>query len=142
MSDIKESSSLRDLRDIESVLSFIKEWCGEEIPFYEAINNVIIEKNISLSELMLRSRLNRNYGYNLMNGRRLNPSRDKVLALCVAARLSLDETQEILLRAKLGGLYYRSERDVWVTYCLNNEIGDVLDLNLLLAERKQELLNV
>ena len=135
----KDISSLKTEADVED---FIRKWCTDEVSFHEALNQEVAVKGITLPDLMEKSRINRNYGYNIVNGRRTNPGRDKVIALCIAAGLSVEETQNLLSVAKVGGLYYRRERDIRIASCLNNGIRDVLDVNILLESHDLEPLDV
>ena len=121
---------------------FIEKWCKAPLLFHEYINEIMVEKNLSLPDLMKSSGINRNYGYNIINGKRLRPSRDKVLALCVAASLSVEQTQEALSIAGVAQLYYKRERDVRIAAALNEGIEDVLSLNILLEKNGMEPLDV
>ena len=114
---------------------FISKWSNTDSAFHQELNNMLAENDISVSQVMKMSGINRNYGYNIINGNRTRPGRDKVLALCIAARLSLEKTQDMLARAEAGCLYYNRERDVWIAMCLNNKEGDVLKVNLLLESK-------
>ena len=60
--------------------------------FSEYINSKMNEQNLSAAELIAASQLQRNYGYQILNGTR-KPSRDKVLALCLALRLNLPDAE-------------------------------------------------
>ncbi len=135
----KELAYLLEERDVED---FIEKWCRDDILFHKAINETIVQKRLTLSNLMNSSRINRNYGYNIVNGRRHNPSRDKVIALCIAAKLSLDEAQEMLAIAKVGCLFFKRERDVRIAAAINNKLGDVLKVNIILEANKLEPLDV
>ena len=124
------------------VESFIKKWCEEEEDFSLVLERILKEKSIGVSEFMRNSRINRNYGYNIINGKRKNPGRDKVLAMCIGSGLSVEEAQELLFRAKVGGLFYKSERDVWIAASLTNKVKDVLKVNILLESKGLEPLAV
>ena len=124
------------------VESFIKKWCEEEEDFSLVLERILKEKSIGVSEFMRNSRINRNYGYNIINGKRKNPGRDKVLAMCIGSGLSVEEAQELLCRAKVGGLFYKSERDVWIAASLTNKVKDVLKVNILLESKGLEPLAV
>ena len=130
------------LKSEADVERYIDTWCRNTERLHDAINRIMVEKEINLTELMVNSRINRNYGYNIVNGRRENPGRDKVLAICIAAQLSLEEAEELLAIAKVAGLYYRSERDVRIAYALNKKVGDVLEVNIMLSDAGLEPLNV
>ena len=125
-----------------AIEEFVNKWCQTEPRLHDKVNAMMAEKGVSLSQLMSKSQINRNYGYNIINGKRTNPSRDKVLAICIALKLSLTETQELLAIAKVGTLYYRRERDVRIAAAINKAIGDVIKVNLILAEQGLEPLNM
>ena len=61
--------------------------------------------------MVAASLLERSYGYHLFSGARANPSRDVLLSLALAMRLTLDETQQLLRRAGQAMLYPRVRRD-------------------------------
>lgn len=55
------------------------------------------------------------YLHQVFSGRR-NPSRDRLLCLCVCLELSLEEVQQLLKEAGYAPLYPRSRRDSIITY--------------------------
>ncbi|MBM6927134.1 helix-turn-helix domain-containing protein [Pseudoflavonifractor phocaeensis] len=55
------------------------------------------------------------YLHQVFSGRR-NPSRDRLLCLCVCLELSLEETQQLLKEACHAPLYPRNRRDSIITY--------------------------
>jgi hypothetical protein len=71
-----------------------------------------------------------------MKGTR-NPSRDKVLRLCLAANLTLRETTRALELAGCAPLYPRRRRDIILTVAINQKAG-VIDANLLLDKYGEE----
>ena len=88
------------------------------------------EKNVSPSELIKRSRIERTYFYQILNGRK-KPGRDKVISIALALSLSLEETQRILTLAEAGVLYPKSKRDSVLIFALNNHYS-IIETNLLL----------
>lgn len=62
-----------------------------------------------------------------------NLSRDKVLALALAMKLTTKETQHLLHYAGAGALYVRDHWDSVLWYALEHRMG-VVDTNLLLTE--------
>lgn len=107
--------------------------------FSEYINSKMNEQNLSAAELIAASQLQRNYGYQILNGTR-KPSRDKVLALCLALRLNLPDAGRALTLAQLGQLYPKNRRDSILIFSLNKRLS-VLQTNELLLEMKEELLS-
>ena len=82
--------------------------------------------------------IHRNYGYQILNGTK-NPSRDNVLKLCLACKLSIDESNRCLTLAGFNKLYSKNARDGLIIYFINNGYS-VIDANLKLAELELELL--
>lgn len=107
--------------------------------FSEYINSKMNEQNLSAAELIAASQIQRNYGYQILNGTR-KPSRDKVLALCLALRLNLPDARRALTLAQLGQLYPKNRRDSILIFSLNKRLS-VLQTNELLLEMKEELLS-
>ena len=130
------------IKSDSEVEEFVGRWCEAEEDFNLVLERILSEKAITVSEFMKNSRINRNYGYNIINGKRKNPGRDKVLAMCIASGLSVEEAQELLYRAKVGGLFYKSERDVRIAAALSNKVRDVLKVNIMLEARGLEPLMV
>lgn len=91
------------------------------------------------SELIRDSGLERSYYYQVMKGTR-NPGRDKVLRLCLAGGLNLQETTRALELSGNAVLYARSRRDIILTVAINQKAG-VIDTNLLLDKYGEEPLS-
>lgn len=106
-----------------------------EKPFHEYLQMHIIDNRMSIAEVMNNSRINKNYGYNIINGTRKNPGRDKVLALCIGAGMSFDQIQRALHLSKQPLLDPLNERDVRIVVAVNNNMKDVLKLNILLESK-------
>ena len=106
--------------------------------FPEYLNSKMTEKDISPAELIANAQIQRNYGYQILSGTR-KPSRDKILALCLALGLDLLETQRALTLAQFGQLYPKNRRDSIFIFSINKKLS-VLQVNELLDEMKEELL--
>lgn len=119
----------------ESALhSFSTELSREEkkISFPEYLLAKMQEKEISPSKLWELSQIQRNYGYQILNGAK-TPGRDKVIALCLSLSLSLEDTQRALVLANAGALYARRKRDSILIFSLKKGLS-VMDTNILLTE--------
>lgn len=88
-------------------------------------------KKIPLTDLIAKAGIDRTYGYQILNGTRKNPGPDKILRLCLAARLDLSETQRALELSGQKILYSRDTRDAILMFSINRKLG-VLDANELL----------
>ena len=94
------------------------------------------ERNISKSNVIHKSNLNEIYAYQILGGKRM-PSRDKIIALCVGASFSLDDTNYAL---KIGGfapLYPKIKRDSIIIFGIRNE-KSILQINELLYSHQLE----
>lgn len=100
---------------------------------------LIEERQVKKSELFNAAVIERSYGYQILKGRRL-PSRDKVLALALSLKLSLEETGRLLSLSDNGALYANVKRDAVIIYCLARHMS-VMDTNLLLAQHGYQSLD-
>ena len=71
-------------------------------------------------------------------GRR-NPSRDRLLCICVGLGITLDETQRMLTRGGYAQLYPRTRRDAIISYGVVHQLplGEINDK--LFAEQEKTL---
>ena len=95
-------------------------------------------KKMQSSELIGKSGIERTYFYQLQRGER-KPGRDKVLALCIAARLSLKETQRALEVASINTLYSKNRRDAIIIFCIERRLT-MTDTNELLEQFGEALI--
>ena len=78
------------------------------------------------------------YLHQVFSGRR-NPSRDRLVCICVGAGASLEETQELLKHAGYAQLYPRVKRDAIISHGLihGTELNEINDK--LFAENEKTL---
>lgn len=137
------SKVLEQVRAPHDAERFITEYT-ERTPllFYQYINILIAEKNIPLPEVISNSGISKNYVYNILNGTRRNPGRDKVIALCIGARANYRQLQRALELANVPPLYPKSERDARIAIAVNNGVNNVTSLNYLLDSFNLEPLDI
>ena len=87
------------------------------------------KKGLLLRNVVAESNLEQHYAYQIINGNKQNPSRIKVLALCIACHMTLAETQHALGISQNGILYPRVAFDAIVIYNLNIENWSVYAIN-------------
>lgn len=104
----------------------------EECAPHIALNALIKEKHLKKSEVIKRSGLNREYAYDILSGRK-NPTRSKVLALCLSMQLSIEEAQRLLRVSGYPQLYAKSKCESVILFALQNHLT-VLETNQLLDE--------
>ena len=73
---------------------------GEIKYFYQYLHQIADAKKIPMSQVVARSKVNRNYVYNITGGVKRNPGRDKIIALCIGACMNYEETNKAL---EIGG---------------------------------------
>ncbi len=108
------------LKSKKTYEEFFEEEIGE---FYfssisEYLELLLTEKKLKKSDVILKGNLDKNYAYQIFNGNKTNPSRNKVLMLAFGMGLTLNETRKLLKIASLSDLYVRSPRDSIIMYCL------------------------
>lgn len=110
----------------------------QQIPLSDYLSEIMDSKQISRSDIVHRSGLDRGYVYEILSGKK-TPSRDKVLAICFAAPFSADETQQLLKSTGYPTLYARIERDSIILFALEYSLS-LTDANELLYEMNHPLL--
>ena len=80
----------------------------EQVPLSDCLNRLIEKKGLKKTDIICQSGLERKYAYQIFNGQK-RPNRDRVLALCLAMRLSLEETQTLLRQTGYSPLYEMGE---------------------------------
>lgn len=103
-----------------------------QVSVSDYLNQLIHTKNQDLPSLIRKSGLDRNYCYQIFDGRK-RPSRDKVLALCFAMHLSFTEVQNLLKATGYPILHARIERDSAIIFSLQRNCA-LSDVNELLYE--------
>ena len=130
-------SKLQNSADINSLNTYLNSIEGE---YPETLNEylkmLLKEKKCKPSELIKKSKIERTYCYQILNGRK-KPGRDKLIAIALALNLSLEETQRMLEISKEGVLYAKSKRDSIIIFALNHQYT-LIDSNELLSTYGEE----
>ena len=104
----------------------------------EYLRRLLEEKNLIKAQVIRDSQLDEGYAQHIFGGRK-NPSREKILSLALAMKLSPKETNYLLYYAGHNKLYARDERDAVIIFALENR-KTVLQTNELLTDLKMESL--
>lgn len=129
--------SIDSISELEHFSQKIKENCPP-LTFSRYIEERILLSQITPSQLIKDANLQRNYGYQVLNGSK-NPGRDKVIAICLALSFTLEETQRALTLAKENILYPKIRRDSALIFCINKGLS-VMETNDLLHSIEEEVL--
>lgn len=95
--------------------SFVNEDIKE---FWE---NLIAKNGCSKSNIINKADFSYCYFYDIINGRKM-PTKDKVVRLSLAMRLTLEECQKALKISGRSALYPRVRRDSILIYALENQL--------------------
>lgn len=104
------------------------------------LNRLLQEKNLNKAAVIKNSLINSNYAYHIFSGKKNNPSRDKIISLSIAMKLSFDETQYLLRYSGAGSLYPRNSRDALIISAVEQKLT-VSDTNLLLEQFGEQVLS-
>lgn len=122
-----KSESLHQVMDTLDTLTFV-----------EYLESILEAKHMSKAQLLSRTNIQRNYGYQIFNGSKV-PNKDKVIQMSLAMNLDLHLTNNLLSLSNNGMLYPKVKRDALLIYCIENK-KSVYETNELLVEYKMEFL--
>lgn len=133
-SKLSSITSTRELRIFNTTL----ESKYQNTSFSTYISEQISASRLSPAELIQKAELQRNYGYQLLNGTR-KPGRNKVISLALALKLPFSEVQRALTIAGEGSLYPKVKRDSIIIFAINKQFS-VSDTNELLFKSGEDTL--
>ena len=120
-------------RDLEDALSRVGEG------FSERLFRLIDERGLTDPQVYKRANLDRKLFSKIRTKPDYKPGKNTVLSLCIALRLNLEQTQDLLRRAGLA-LSPGSKADLIVEYFIQNRNYNVYEINEALFAFDQELL--
>lgn len=85
----------------------------------EYLQQLLEEKGLRRVDVVHEAGLNTTFGYQIFTGER-GASRNKVLQIAFAMKLTLQETNRALQAAGVNELYAKSRRDAIIIYCLTH----------------------
>lgn len=83
------------------------------------INKYLAEKNIPHTEIIRKLNVERSYGYQILNGRRV-PTRVQIIKIGIMLKLDFTELQKMLKIAGKEILYARNVTDARVIYSIEH----------------------
>lgn len=95
------------------------------------LNHLQAEHGCKKGDVIADALIERSYGYQIFSGRKEAPSRDVLISLALAMKLTLDETQSLLRVAHMAMLYPRVPRDSVIIRALANH-ESVIQCNAML----------
>lgn len=112
----------------------------EQTALHLELERLLCKSKKSKAEIIRLSNLDKTYVYQIFDGSRPNPSRNKLLALCLAIGVDLHEAQLVLRLGHSEQLHPRNMRDSVIIYAVNHKT-DVLNLNQILYDMGNEILS-
>ena len=131
---------LEALRNAQTIQAFVDQHSGEYVDMSvdQYLIRLLYAKKLKRSDVISASNLDKNYSYQIFSGVK-NPSRDKLLAIAVAMKLTLDECQMLLRLARVNELYAKNKRDSIIIFGLMKQL-DIKELNALLYDMEEFVL--
>lgn len=128
---------LMDSNDLDRVLSE-NDTSFREDSLTDALQRLFDARDISKATLAKNSGISEVYLHQVFAGRR-NPSRDRLLCICVGLGITLDEIQRMLTQGSYAQLYPRTRRDAIISYGVVHQLplGEINDK--LFAEQEKTL---
>lgn len=111
-------------------------FCDQDIA--GLLSAMFARQELTKAELARRAGMSEVYLHQVFSGRR-NPSRDRLLCLCVGMGAALEDTQRLLQQASYAQLYPRIRRDAIIIHGILHQI-DLDGINdKLFAENEKTL---
>ena len=123
-----QDKSTDDLRQELMESPDLEQYLAENDAFFSSkdaaamLNQLFKKCGLSKAALAKRSGMSDNYLHQIFSGRR-NPSRSRLLCLCIGLGASLEETQELLKLCGLAQLYPKLRRDAIIIYGLTHRLS-------------------
>ena len=83
------------------------------------LQQLLDERGMKRPEVVRQAGINPTFGYQIFVGQR-NPSRNKLLQLAFAMKLSLRETNRLLQAGGCNELYCKNRRDAIIIFCITH----------------------
>lgn len=123
-----QDKSTDDLRQELMESPDLEQYLAENDAFFSSkdaaamLNQLFKKCGLSKAALTKRSGMSDIYLHQIFSGRR-NPSRSRLLCLCIGLGASLEETQELLKLCGLAQLYPKLRRDAIIIYGLTHRLS-------------------
>lgn len=130
---------LKILNAEEEIESYIEENKEDliNLSLSDYLDDMLKKYNISKNEAINNSALNQIYGYQIFDGKKKSPSRDKLIQLIFGLGLDVTDAQRLLKIAGVNELYPRIKRDSVIIFAINKKVS-VSECDELLFELGEE----
>ena len=108
--------------------------------FQEQLFSLIDSRNMLDSEVYKRANIDKRLFSKIRCDSNYRPSKDTVIALCIALKLNVEESNKLL--NSIGAIFSCSLfRDIVIKACIEAELYDIDDVNLILLEKGLKMLS-
>ncbi len=140
MKDEHTSDLLRELNKMddrpESFQAFVERH-AEAQNFYCLADylNFFLSKHpeLHIADVIKRSNMDKNYAYQIFNGRKQHPDKYKLVPLCIAMQMTVKETNRALFLAGQSTLTPTDTLDAALIICINHEYTNMFSVNEFLT---------
>ena len=108
--------------------------------FTEFMRAKVKEKGLLLSDIYRNANISEKYGSKIISMEKHTRDRGLIIRLCIAAKLTFDETQHALTLYGFAPLYARNPQDAVVINAIANGISNVYDVEELLIAHSLDTL--
>jgi len=130
-------NELGNSKNINSYLNENKDYLIDK-NIAQILTDVLNQKNLKKSDVIQKAEISEVYGYQLFSGVKTNPSRDKILCICIAMQLTLEEIQNLLKLSGFAPLYPKSKRDSLIIFGINSSMS-VFEINNSLYDQNENI---
>lgn len=129
-----EIASMTNLKDFLIDIEILE----EDSPF-QLLNDYMQETQMTVSQISRKAGIDENYCGKILNGKRVNPSRDYLILICMALDLGIKELNYVLKRYGRTELMPNdSKRDAIIFYGIVNK-KDKTEINFDLDNENEEI---
>ena len=110
--------------ELESNKSYDEKMIIDNAPpeLHILLNDYLEKKELTTAEVIRRLNIDRNYGYQMFNGRRV-PTRNMLIRLALMFELEIEQTDYLLKLAGKPMLYVRNVVDARVFYSIKHRMS-------------------
>ncbi len=110
---------LSELLTADTLTRFVQKIDGEPRSLADYLNELLTAKGLKRSQVIREAGINETFGYQVFTGAR-HASRNNLLKLAFAMKLSVRETNRLLQAGQANGLYCKNRRDAIIIFSLNH----------------------
>jgi transcriptional regulator with XRE-family HTH domain len=140
----KKSLQTRDLlnalSETKNIDDFLQNHEAElsHIELHTYLYELMMKEGYTIPQLIEKASIAKSLAYQIFNGQRL-PNRNLLIRIAIALKLSLEDTQRLLIISKKGELYPRVQRDAAIIFCIQHGYS-LIDTNELLENLGEAIL--